>query len=97
MRTEIEKFNDKLNSLHDSLPEGQHRSSTRLIAKAFVHSIPEDERDDVQGNCVAVHVCKPYINPQPNRAILVTIPTGAKLGGTLKSYNTQYMGYWSSR
>ena len=58
----METFNDKLTSLHDSLPEGQHQILDAITAKAFVHSIPEDERDDVQGNAwlwTAILIGKP--------------------------------------
>jgi hypothetical protein len=47
---EIEAFSAKLQSFHDGLPEGQHQILDTLAATAFVHSLPEEERDDVQGN-----------------------------------------------
>jgi hypothetical protein len=47
---EIEAFVAKLNGFHDSLPEGQHQILDSMTAKAFVHSVPGDERDDVEGH-----------------------------------------------
>ncbi len=47
---EIEAFVAKLDSFHDSLPEGQHQILDSMAAKAFVHVGPEDEQDDVQGH-----------------------------------------------
>lgn len=47
---EIEAFTVKLDGFHDSLPEGQHQILDSMVARAFVHGVPEDEQDDVQGN-----------------------------------------------
>lgn len=47
---EIEEFTARLNSFHDSLPEGQHQILDSITAKACIHLLPESEEEDVQGN-----------------------------------------------
>jgi hypothetical protein len=47
---EIGAFVAKLDGFHDSLPEGQHQILDSMVARTFVHDIPEEELDDVQGN-----------------------------------------------
>ena len=47
---EVREFADRLQSFHDSLPEGQHQILDAMAAKAAVQVVPEHERDDVQGN-----------------------------------------------
>lgn len=52
---EIEEFADKLQTFHDSLPDGQHQILDSMAAKAFAQIVPEDERDDVEGHWWAWH------------------------------------------
>jgi hypothetical protein len=91
---EMAAFNAKLNSFHDSLPEGQHQILDAITAEAFVHSIPEDERDDVQGN--AFLWTKPITS---NYWLTYWTEQCGRQSGTLKyrwtnTTGTRYYGCW---